>query len=51
MPWREGEWVEHGTCEDAPCCGCCGPSGDGGSMDWLSEQEAMYENYDEEEFG
>lgn len=20
----------NGMCEDAPCCGCCGPQGDGG---------------------
>ena len=20
-------------CEDAPCCGCCGPEADGGSID------------------
>lgn len=24
--WKQ----KHGRCEDAPCCGCCGPQGDGG---------------------
>lgn len=27
MGWYGGEWVS-GPCEDAPCCGCCGPMGD-----------------------
>lgn len=22
----------YGRCEDAPCCGCCGPYGDGGGQ-------------------
>lgn len=29
MGWVEGEWQEGVMCEDAPCCGCCGPHGDG----------------------
>lgn len=23
---RYEDWVESDTCEDAPCCGCCGPA-------------------------
>ena len=28
---EEGAWGR--PCEDAPCCGCCGPEADGGSID------------------
>lgn len=28
MP-RAWENNPNGICEDAPCCGCCGPNGDG----------------------
>jgi hypothetical protein len=28
MGWRDGEWIEGRSCEDAPCCGCCGPARD-----------------------
>jgi hypothetical protein len=28
---EEGSWGR--PCEDAPCCGCCGPEADGGSID------------------
>lgn len=26
MGWNGGEFIEGTTCEDAPCCGCCGPN-------------------------
>ena len=26
--WWGGERVRASRCEDAPCCGCCGPQGD-----------------------
>jgi hypothetical protein len=39
MGWTEqGQWSETAICEDAPCCGCCGPQGDG-------EYEAEYDDY------
>jgi hypothetical protein len=25
MGWIGGEYIEGADCEDAPCCGCCGP--------------------------
>lgn len=28
MGWWGGEWIENAMCEDAPCCGCCGPGSD-----------------------
>lgn len=28
MVWIGGERVRGSRCEDAPCCGCCGPGGD-----------------------
>ncbi len=44
----------NGICEDAPCCGCCGPQGDGGIPDW--EPSDAYDDwldgaYDEDEPG
>ena len=27
--WRTEHKRKYGRCEDAPCCGCCGPQGDG----------------------
>ena len=27
--WRTEHKRKTGRCEDAPCCGCCGPQGDG----------------------
>lgn len=46
----ENYGYRNGMCEDAPCCGCCGPSGDGGSMDWLSEQESRREDWYESHY-
>lgn len=53
MGWYAGEWVA-GPCEDAPCCGCCGPSGDDRPEDrheddgwcWYESDE---DDYDEDE--
>lgn len=33
----------NGICEDAPCCGCCGPQGDGVIYD---EPPEPYDDYD-----
>ena len=35
----------HGRCEDAPCCGCCGPQGDGDYYGYAA-MEASYEPRD-----
>jgi hypothetical protein len=46
MGWYGGEWIEGATCEDAPCCGCCGQqadiadSYDGGYEEALDQYEA-----------
>ncbi len=39
-----------GPCEDAPCCGCCGP-GTGGPGDYLQDQREAAEAYYEREEG
>lgn len=52
----------NGVCEDAPCCGCCGPTGDGafdpeerGYEDALDAEAAFYEDgepeFDDDEDG
>lgn len=38
--------MKNGPCEDAPCCGCCGPQGDG---DYYGQDEA--DARDEEQGG
>lgn len=35
-----------GVCEDAPCCGCCGPQGDGDYYGTAAAEAAM-EPYDD----
>lgn len=39
-------WVNNpnGVCEDAPCCGCCGPQGDGA----FDPEDRFYEDLDAE---
>ena len=32
---------QHGRCEDAPCCGCCGPQGDGDYYGRYAYEAAM----------
>jgi hypothetical protein len=32
---------KHGRCEDAPCCGCCGPQGDGDYYGYAAMEAAM----------
>jgi len=44
MGWYGGEWV-NGPCEDAPCCGCCGPSLDRAD-DLYWEERSRYEDDD-----
>lgn len=36
--WRDGRKAFNGRCEDAPCCGCCGPQ---------AEPEKYYPGYDD----
>ena len=38
-----------GHCEDAPCCGCCGPQGDGDYYGTSAMEQAM-EPYDDSPF-
>lgn len=54
-PWENNP---RGICEDAPCCGCCGPQGDGQyDSDPYEEYdsyidrmvEAQHEDYDYDE--
>jgi hypothetical protein len=33
----------NGICEDAPCCGCCGPQGDGR---YYPDEPPEYDDYD-----
>jgi len=42
----QGDWHteykrKHGRCEDAPCCGCCGPQGDGDYYGVSAMEHAM----------
>jgi hypothetical protein len=50
----------NGICEDAPCCGCCGPQGDGviydeppdpddGDDGWGDLRDDWYDEEDDEE--
>jgi hypothetical protein len=39
--WRTEHKRKHGRCEDAPCCGCCGPQGDGDYYGRYAEESAM----------
>lgn len=39
--WRTEHKRKHGRCEDAPCCGCCGPQGDGDYYGVSAQEEAM----------
>jgi hypothetical protein len=42
--WYGGEYDEaRPYCEDAPCCGCCGPQGDDQPEDAESVYEVMFE--------
>lgn len=34
----------NGICEDAPCCGCCGPHGDGVIYDDPPEYDDYYDD-------
>ena len=36
---------KHGRCEDAPCCGCCGPQGDGDYYGYSAMESAMDAGY------
>lgn len=36
---------KHGRCEDAPCCGCCGPQGDGDFYGVSAMENAMEPRY------
>ena len=38
-----------GICEDAPCCGCCGPQGDGVIYDEPPDPDDDFYPYDEED--
>jgi hypothetical protein len=44
---EEGSWGR--PCEDAPCCGCCGPEADGGSIDdgWGSPADDAWHDANE----
>ena len=47
---KSGDWrTEHkrktGRCEDAPCCGCCGPQGDGDYYGYSAMERAMDGEY------
>lgn len=42
MGWWGGEWVEGSMCEDAPCCGCCGPGSDDPAWSPYGQEEDMY---------
>ena len=33
----------HGTCEDAPCCGCCG-----GDNDYMTDDDFIEGGYDDQ---
>jgi hypothetical protein len=41
--WFGGEWVD-GSCEDAPCCGCCGV--ETGEGEWFDHQREEWDSYD-----
>lgn len=43
MVWVGGERVRGSRCEDAPCCGCCGP----GSDDPAYHEPDPYDRYDD----
>jgi hypothetical protein len=36
----------NGICEDAPCCGCCGPQGDGVIYDEPPDPDEFDYDYD-----
>jgi len=42
MP-RAWENNPNGICEDAPCCGCCGPQGDGVIEDEPYELDELFD--------
>lgn len=50
MGWVEGEWREGVQCEDAPCCGCCGPQGDGSDTDSGMSKDDYMELYARDDF-
>lgn len=37
----------NGICEDAPCCGCCGPHGDGVYYDEPPEYDDYFDGRDD----
>lgn len=39
--WAGEHKRKHGRCEDAPCCGCCGPQGDGDYYGYSAMESAM----------
>lgn len=47
LVWWEGKQVRGTRCEDAPCCGCCGP----GSDDPAYHESDPYDAYDDERGG
>lgn len=54
MGWWGGEWIEGRKCEDAPCCGCCGPAVERAESAYWDER-AMEpdhgDNWGENEYG
>jgi hypothetical protein len=43
--WRTEHKRKTGHCEDAPCCGCCGPQGDGDYYGTSAMERAMDSGY------
>lgn len=43
--WRTEHKRKTGRCEDAPCCGCCGPQGDGDYYGTAAMERAMDNGY------
>lgn len=39
----------NGICEDAPCCGCCGPQGDGVIYDEPPDLDDYYDRSDRDQ--
>lgn len=57
MGWYGGEWIEGRTCEDAPCCGCCGPEWTSGDSvrddfdhDFWDDEEDDEEDDDQDQY-
>lgn len=48
MGWWGGEWIEGSNCEDAPCCGCCGPGSDDPA--WSLSEPDPYDSWGDQDF-